>query len=83
MNLTIGPEEIICPRCGKSVDISTRQCSNCGIDLALAVLFTEKNISLPHNSEFLFQLPTHNSKEFYKDKPSSKHYWEWGSEERE
>jgi glycosyltransferase involved in cell wall biosynthesis len=38
---------------------------------------TEDDLAIPHNSQFLFRLSTFDSKEFRKDLPASRHYWEW------
>lgn len=37
--------EITCPRCGQPVDSQARQCSYCGIDLALAAILAEQSLT--------------------------------------
>jgi signal transduction histidine kinase len=37
--------EITCPRCGQPVDAQARQCSSCGIDLALAAIMAEQSLT--------------------------------------
>jgi signal transduction histidine kinase len=37
--------EITCPRCGQPVDSQARQCSSCGIDLALAAIMAEQSLT--------------------------------------
>ena len=37
--------EITCPRCGQPVDTQARQCSSCGIDLALAAILAEQSLT--------------------------------------
>lgn len=39
------PSEITCPRCGQPVDSQARQCSSCGIDLALAAILAEQRLT--------------------------------------
>ena len=39
------PSEITCPRCGQPVDAQARQCSSCGIDLALAAIMAEQSLT--------------------------------------
>ncbi len=39
--------------------------------------FTRENLALPVSSQYLFQLPAYDSKEFRRDIPALKHYWEW------
>ena len=39
------PSEISCPRCGQPVDSQARQCSYCGIDLALAAILAEQSLT--------------------------------------
>jgi glycosyltransferase involved in cell wall biosynthesis len=39
--------------------------------------FTEDNLTIPFESEFLYMLETPGSNEFCRDKPTPKHYWEW------
>lgn len=39
------PSEIICPRCGQTVDSKARQCTSCGIDLVLAAVLAEQSIT--------------------------------------
>jgi hypothetical protein len=39
--------------------------------------FTKENLVLPYDSPYLFQLESYDSKEFHREKPTSKHYWEW------
>jgi signal transduction histidine kinase len=41
----IVPSEITCPRCGQPVDAQARQCSSCGIDLALAAIMAEQSLT--------------------------------------
>jgi hypothetical protein len=41
----IVPSEITCPRCGQPVDAQARQCSSCGIDLALAAIMAEQSLA--------------------------------------
>jgi signal transduction histidine kinase len=48
------PAEVSCPRCGQPVDIQARQCSYCGIDLALAAVLAERALTssiVPISSE--------------------------------
>jgi len=39
--------------------------------------FTEKNLVLPQNAAYLFQLTAYNSRDFRRDKPAQEHYWFW------
>jgi hypothetical protein len=41
--------------------------------------FTVKNLTLPNSSDLLFRLSRYDSKEFFRDKPASKHFWEWAN----
>lgn len=41
----MAPGEITCPRCGQPVDAQARQCSSCGIDLALAAIMAEQSLT--------------------------------------
>jgi signal transduction histidine kinase len=45
MELILVPSEITCPRCGQPVDSLARQCSSCGIDLALAAILAEQTLT--------------------------------------
>jgi signal transduction histidine kinase len=39
------PSKITCPHCGQPVDSQDRQCSSCGIDLALAAILAEQSLT--------------------------------------
>ena len=39
--------------------------------------FTEAALKLPTSSDFIFQLEKYNSREFHRDHPTKKHFWEW------
>jgi hypothetical protein len=39
--------------------------------------FTVENLAIPAESPFLFRLPHYQSKDFRRDCPTKKHYWEW------
>jgi hypothetical protein len=39
--------------------------------------FTKNNLRLPEKSSFLFRLSRHDSKDFCRTNPTSKHFWEW------
>ena len=39
--------------------------------------FTESKLRLPEHSEWLFRLPQYDSKEFCRDRPCAKHFWQW------
>ena len=39
--------------------------------------FTETNLMLPGESDYLFTLKRYDSKEFSRTKPATSHYWEW------
>ncbi len=40
--------------------------------------FTMENLILPYNNPCLFRLSGYDSKDFRRDRPVNKHYWEWG-----
>ncbi len=39
--------------------------------------FTEKNLAPPLRSRLIFRLKHYDSRNFRRDRPTSKHYWEW------
>ena len=41
------------------------------------ISFTAENLTIPDDSPYLFKLESYDAKNFHKEKPTSKHYWEW------
>jgi hypothetical protein len=48
--------EIHCPRCAKPIDPQARFCKHCGVDLALAAVLVERDVTVPQEVQIEGQI---------------------------